>query len=51
MGPMVKRLYELLDELKVQVQAFFQHFIGNHCMKLLKSHEYIFSELSKVRAI
>lgn len=48
MGPMVKRLYGLLDEFHVQVQAFFQHFIGNHCMKLLKNHERIFSELSEV---
>jgi hypothetical protein len=47
-GPMIQRLSGILDTLHVQVQAFFQHFIGNHCYTMLKKQAYIFSELRMV---
>ncbi|KAJ1456401.1 hypothetical protein M885DRAFT_564274, partial [Pelagophyceae sp. CCMP2097] len=48
LGPMLKRLGTMLDELHVQIQAFYQMFIGNHCYKLLKNARRIFDELFKV---
>ena len=47
-GPMMQRLTQLLIELRVVVQAFFQHFIGNHCYKMLSKTAYIFDELREV---
>jgi hypothetical protein len=48
LGPMAQCLGEMLDKLHVQIQAFYQMFIGNHCYKLLANARRIFAELTTV---
>jgi hypothetical protein len=48
LGPMAQCLSKQLDKLHVQIQAFYQMFIGNHCYKLLANARLIFDELKTV---
>ena len=47
MGPLQSRLISILDEIKVERQAYHgKAFVGNHCKLILKNHELVCSVLS-----